>query len=107
MKAKAASKSTNLKLRVIASRSFASCQSGKRFNACFKSSIVSFAMETSQRIVLFDAVDAAVAGQLAGIETEAAHGEFNTGRQRVIGQPITYLFHIRVAQPCERHMRGE
>src|SRR5438874_12818345 len=107
MKAKAASKSTNWNLRVIASRSLANCQSGSRFNACFSSSIANFAMITSQRIFLLDAVDAAVAGQLAGIETESVNRKFVAGEEGVGNQPFAHLVQLRVFQPRQGDVRHE
>src|ERR1700754_1951340 len=99
MKAKAASKSTNWNLRVIASRPWANCQSGSRFRACFRSSIASFVMETSQRIFLLNAINAAVAGQLAGIETKTPNRKFVAGEERMVGQPLPHLVQLGMAQP--------
>src|ERR1700743_1040153 len=104
MKAKAASKSTNWNLRVIASRSFAKCQSGSRFSAAFRSSIVNFAMEASnvqfsEGIFLFHPVDAAIAGQLAGIKTKRANRERLAGVKRIVGQPFPHLVQFGMAQP--------
>src|SRR6516225_6694597 len=106
MKAKAASKSTNWNLRVMASRSFTSSQSGSRFKALRNSSIVNFGIViASQGIFLLYAIDAAVAGQLAGIETERIHGEFAAGGQSMIDQPFAHLVQFGIAQPRDRHMR--
>src|SRR5438067_10973186 len=99
MKAKAASKSTNWNLRVMASRSFASSQSGSRLSAVFRSSIANFAMIASQRIVLLDTIDAAVAGQLAGIETERIHAELVAGEKGMRGQPFAHFLQLRMPQP--------
>src|ERR1700722_14519443 len=112
MKAKAASKSTNANLRVMASRSLASCQSGSRFSAAFSSSIVNFAIEAShliiqQGIFLFQPVDAAVTGQLAGVKTERADGEFGAGIKRMVGEPYPYPLKLGMAQPRQSDMRGE
>src|SRR6185437_11512165 len=107
MKAKAASKSTNWNLRVIASRPWANCQSGSRFNACFRSSIANFVIKTSQRIFLLNAVDAAVAGQLAGIKTKALNRKFVAGEQRMRGEPMPDLVQVGMAQPRQGDMRGE
>src|ERR1700722_10914391 len=107
MKAKAASKSTNWNLRVIASRSLASCQSGSRFSAAFSSSIVNFAIEPSQGIFLFYPVDAAIAGQLAGIKTKRPDREFVAGVERVVRQPYPHPFQFGMAQPRQRNVRGE
>src|SRR5690349_8543164 len=107
MKAKAASKSTNLKLRWIASRSLARFQSGKRFRALRKASISSLAMSVSQFIVALDAIDAAVAGQHAGIKMERADLEFDAGIKCVMGQPLHHLARFRMAHPRHRHMRRE
>src|ERR1700727_636339 len=112
MKAKAASKSTNANLRTIASRSFASCQSGSRFSAAFSSSIVNFAIEAShliihQGIFLFQPVDAAVTGQLAGVKTERADGEFGTRIKRMVGQPYPHPLKLGMAQPRQSDMGHE
>src|ERR1700722_6732878 len=112
MKAKAASKSTNWNLRVMASRSLASCQSGNRFSAAFSSSIVNFAITTShivirQGIFLFQPVDAAVAGQLAGVKTERADGEFCAGIKRMVGQPYPHPLKLGMAQPRQSDMGHE
>src|SRR5215469_14723853 len=112
MKAKAASKSTNLKFRMIATRSVANCQSGSRLSAAFSSSIVSFAIMTSlavtlQRIFLFHPVDAAVAGKLAGIETERANSERVAGIERVGAQPVPHFFQFRMTQAGQGDVRRE
>src|ERR1700761_5384960 len=107
MKAKAASKSTNWNLRVIASRPCASCQSGNRFMACFRSSIANFVMKASQRILLFDTIDAAIAGQLAGIKTKALNRKFVAGEKRMVSQPFAHLFQFGMAQPRQGDMGRE
>src|SRR6185437_3355777 len=112
MKAKAASKSTNWNLRVMASRPWASCQSGSRFNACFRSSIASLlfevgAMETSQGIFLFDTVNAAVAGQLAGIKTEVLNRKFVAGEERIVRQPLPDPLQLRMAQARQGDVGGK
>src|SRR5579872_1433604 len=107
MKEKAASKSTNWNLRVMASRPPASCQSGRRLRATFSSSIVNFAIGTLQFIVLFDTVQAAVAGQLAGIKVKRADRKFGAGIKRVIGQPVQQPGLVRIAQPRHGDMRSE
>src|ERR1051326_3382559 len=102
MKAKAASKSTNWNLRVMASRSLTSSQSGRRFRALRNSSIVNFAIVIAfQGIFLFHAVDAAIAGQLAGIKTKPIHGEFAAGGKRVIDQPFPHLVQLGMLEPCQ------
>src|ERR1700722_1941998 len=107
MKAKAASKSTNWNFRVMASRPSTSFQSGSRFSAARNSSIFSFAMERLQRIILFNPIDAAIAGQLAGIETKRINRKFGAGVKRVVGQPFQYLGAFRMPEPRQRHMRDE
>src|SRR6185437_2428193 len=107
MKAKAASKSTNWNLRVMASRPSASRQSGNRFRAAFRSSIGSWGIRILQRIIALDRIDAAVTGQPAGIEMERINTDSGAGEKRVMGQPFDHLVAIRVAQPRQGHMWHE
>src|SRR5579872_5164298 len=107
MKAKAASKSTNWNLRVMASRFSASFQSGRRLSAVLRSSIGNLVIGWLQRIFLFDRIDAAVAGEAAGIKLKRANREFGAGVKRVMGQPFDHLALLRALEPSYGHVRGK
>src|ERR1700733_7954379 len=107
MKEKAASKSTNWNLRVIASRLSANFQSGSRLIAVFNSSIVNFAIDYLQGIFLLNPVDAAIAGQLAGIKRKRADGKSGAGIERVMGEPFQHLARLGMPQPRQGDMGHE
>src|SRR5579884_2901907 len=104
MKEKAASKSTNWNLRVIASRSLANCQSGSRRSAPFNSSIVSLAIAALEKIALFDTVPAAIRRQMTRIKMKTPDGKFRAGKQRIMSKPRHQLGHVRMAQAGQRDM---
>src|ERR1700678_518022 len=107
MKAKAASKSTNWNLRMMASRFSASFQSGRRLSAVLSSSIGSLAMQNLQRIFLLDGIDAAAAGEAAGIKLERANLEFGAGVKRIVGKPLDHFARLGMPQPRQGHMGRE
>src|SRR5580704_7022301 len=100
MKAKAASKSTNWKLRVMASRPAAICQSGNRFSALLRSSIANFAIVISlQFVALLDAINTAIPGELAGTKMKRVGLEFGAGIKPIVAQPVQHPGHFGMAQP--------
>src|SRR5665213_2391696 len=107
MKAKAASKSTNWNFRVMASRFSASFQSGRRLSAVLRSSIGSLVMGHLQRVLLLNGIDAAAAGEAAGIELKRANLEFGAGVKRMVGEPPDHLARFRTLEPRYRYMGGE
>src|ERR1051326_3982427 len=107
MKEKAASKSTNWNLRVIASRSLANCQSGRRRKAPFNSSIVNLLITALKKIALFDTVPAAILRQLAGIKMKRIDGEFGAVVKRIVGKPVRQFAHFRLPQPRQGDVRVE
>src|ERR1700761_8488750 len=111
MKPNAVLKSLNSNLRAMASRPGTVFHFFSVLSAVARALGVSFFIDDllvvahlAERVFALDTIDAAVAGQHAGIEAETLDLEGRAGEQRVVCEVIHHLPHRRAAQTRERDM---